>query len=69
PWYALLDRLLDLRDGDGRWTRPVGTPTPDPLTWPMAPLGSPAERNEWQADATFRLALIAKLSGRPLVLV
>lgn len=69
PWCVLLDRLLDLRDGDGRWTRPVGTPMPDPLTWPMAPLGSPAERNEWQADATFRLALIAKLSGRPLALV
>lgn len=69
PWRALFDRLLELRDADGRWTRPVGTPAPDPLTWPSAPLGSPAERSEWQADATFRLALIARLSGRPLVLV
>ncbi len=69
PWCVLFDRLLELRDADGRWTRPVGTPAPDPLTWPMAPLGSPAERNEWQADATFRLALIARLSGRPLTFV
>ncbi|GLC24121.1 hypothetical protein rosag_06340 [Roseisolibacter agri] len=69
PWCVLLDRLLELRDHEGRWTRPVGTPAPDPLTWPTAPLGSPAERGEWSADATFRLALIARLSGRPLELV
>jgi hypothetical protein len=69
PWRALLDRLLDLRDADGRWTRPVGTPPADPVTWPIAPLGAPDERSEWQADITFRLALIARLAGRPPVLV
>jgi hypothetical protein len=69
PWRALLDRLLELRDADGRWTRPVGTPPVDPVTWPIAPLGAPDERSEWQADITFRLALIARLAGRPPVLV
>lgn len=68
PWKALLDRLLDARDADGRWTRPVGAAPSDPITWPFAPLGSPSERSEWQADATFRLALIARLAGHPLVL-
>jgi hypothetical protein len=69
PWRALLDRLLDQRDADGRWTRAVGVAAPDPLTWPLAPLGAPDERAEWQADVTFRLALIARLAGRPPVLV
>lgn len=68
PWRALLDRLLDARDADGRWTRPVGAAPSDPLTWPGSPLGSPSERGEWQADATFRLALIARLAGHPVVL-
>jgi hypothetical protein len=47
----------------------VGTPPVDPVTWPIAPLGAPDERSEWQADITFRLALIARLAGRPPVLV
>ncbi|MDF1503932.1 hypothetical protein [Roseisolibacter sp. H3M3-2] len=69
PWRALLDHLLDLRDADGRWTRPLGTPPADPLTWPIAPLGPPDEKASWQADVTFRLALVARLAGRPPVLV
>jgi hypothetical protein len=69
PWRQLLDRLLDARDADGRWTRPVGTAAPDPLTWPGSPLGVPGERGDGPADATFRLALIARLSGRPVELV
>ena len=69
PWRLLLDRLLDARDADGRWTRPFGAPVPDPVTWPGSPLGAPGERGDGQAEATFRLALIARLSGRPVELV
>jgi hypothetical protein len=68
PWRQLLDRLLDARDADGRWTRPANVAPPDPLTWPMSPLGSPGERGDGQADATFRLALVARLAGHPVEL-
>jgi hypothetical protein len=69
PWRQLLDHLLDARDADGRWTRPVGIAAPDPLTWPGSPLCVPGERGDGQTDATFRLALVARLSGRPVELV
>lgn len=69
PWRALLDRVLAACDVDGRWTRAVTAPVADAVTWPPLPLGNPAERGEWQADVTFRIALVAKLAGRPLELV
>ena len=68
PWRALLDRLLEQREPDGRWTRPVSSAAGDPLTWPLFPLGDGGDRATGQADVTFRLALIAKLAGRPLLL-
>jgi hypothetical protein len=68
PWRQLLDRLIDARDADGRWTRPAGIAPPDAVTWPISPLGVPGERGDGPADATFRLALVARLSGRPVEL-
>ena len=41
-----------------------------PWDWPTFPLGEPeGARDSMVADVTFRLALIARLAGRPLELV
>lgn len=71
-WSALLDRLLDERDANGVWrgrTTTLAAPQ-RPWDWPTFPLGDPeAARESMVADVTFRLALIARLAGRPLELV
>jgi hypothetical protein len=67
-WRPVLDRLLDARDPDGRWTGRVSVPAPDAFVWPVAALGDPASAAARAADVTFRLALIARLAGHPLVL-
>ena len=67
-WRPVLDRLLDARDPDGRWTQRVSVPAPDPFVWPVAALGDPTSGAQRAADVTFRLALIARLAGYPLVL-
>lgn len=68
PWNALLDRLLDMRDPDGRWPHRVSLPPSDALVWPIFPLGDPGSVAARTSDVTFRLALVARLAGRPLVL-
>lgn len=67
-WRALLDRLLDARDPEGRWTQKVAVPPADPFLWPIAALGDPASAPARQLDLTFRIALVARLAGHPLVL-
>ena len=74
-WMKLLDRTLDDRGRRGIWTPPRSMSMPDqvpPWAWPVLPLhdhaaepGAP-EAEALSADVTFRLALIAKLAGRPL---
>jgi hypothetical protein len=68
PWNALLDRLLDMRDAEGRWPHRVSLPTSDAFVWPIFPLGDPASVAARTSDVTFRLALVARLAGRPLML-
>jgi hypothetical protein len=65
-WGRLLDQLLEMRDGNGVWKRaiPGAAAVRDPFVWPTFPLGDPAEASTWNADVTFRLALIARLAGR-----
>jgi hypothetical protein len=66
-WSAILDRLLDERDAKGVWLgRSTALATPEHAwDWPTFPLGDPS-RESLVADMTFRLALIARLAGRPL---
>ena len=67
-WRQVLDRLLDARDRDGRFLRTAAPGGSDPFVWPMYPLGDVTSSAERAAEATFRLALIARLAGRPLEL-
>jgi hypothetical protein len=69
-WSAELDRLLVARDMAGIWrgrASKLGTPS-EAWAWPTFPLSDPAEKDAWTADVTFRLALVARLAGRPLEL-
>jgi len=74
-WCKLLDRLLDDRDRKHVWTPPRSVVMPERVpvwSWPLLPLsdqtfGEPAD-SAFSADVTFRLALIAQLSGREIEL-
>lgn len=71
-WARLFERFLDDRDRDGVWHPHRGTGTPhssNPYAWPLFPLEDMARRGEHAADVTFRLGLIARLSGRQIDLV
>jgi hypothetical protein len=43
--------------------------TTNPLVWPTFPLESMSVGEERWTDVTFRLGLIARLSGRPIELI
>lgn len=71
-WSKLFDRFLDERDRDGVWHPRKGTATvksANPFVWPMYPLENSAAGDERWTDLTFRLGLIARLSGRPIEVV
>lgn len=71
-WSRLLDRFLADRGRDAVWHPHKGTEAPvsrNPLVWHAFPLGPLASAEDRLADVTFRLGLIAKLSGRPIALV
>lgn len=71
-WSRLLDRFLDDRDRDGVWhphKGMVAPKSPNPLVWHAFPLEPTAAREDRWTDVTFRLGLIAKLSGRPIDLI
>lgn len=75
-WCKLLDRLLDDRDRKHVWTPPRSVVMPERVpvwSWPLLPLSDPtfgeAADSAFSADVTFRLALIAQLSGRDIELV
>ena len=71
-WSRLFDRFLDDRDRAGVWhphkgmAMPVGS---NPFAWPNFPLEARAEGEGRWSDVTFRIGLIARLSGRPIELV
>ena len=66
-WKRHLDRFLDDRDRDLVW-RPSKSQvvvTINPVVWPFADLQSRGA-DGFPAEATFRLGLIASLTGRPV---
>jgi hypothetical protein len=75
-WSRLFDRLLDGADARGVWRPAKGATvrTTNPFAWHMYPLDAgrpPAARapaDGGSADVTFRLGLIARLSGRTIEL-
>jgi hypothetical protein len=71
-WSKLFERFLDDRDRDLVWHPHKGMAIPrstNPLVWPAFPLEQMSSGEERWADVTFRLGLIARLSGRPVELV
>jgi hypothetical protein len=71
-WSKLFERFLDDRNRERVWHPHKGTAMPttaNPLVWPTFPLESTAVGEEQWADVTFRLGLIARLSGRPIELI
>lgn len=69
-WSTLFERMLDQRDSHGVWRGKgdgQGT-SAHPLVWPAYPLQEPLDGEARFADATFRLGLIARLSGRAIEL-
>lgn len=71
-WSRLLDRFLEDRDPAGVWHPHKGMGTvrsTNPFVWPMYPLEETQAGDERWTDMTFRLGLIARLSGRPIELV
>jgi hypothetical protein len=68
-WSRLFERFLDDRDREGVWHPHKGMAMPrttNPLVWPSFPLEATAAGDERWTDVTFRLGLIARLSGRPI---
>ena len=71
-WSKLFERFLDDRDRSGIWHPHKGTAMPkttNPYVWPSFPLEATAVGEERWSDVTFRIGLIARLSGRPIELV
>ena len=71
-WEKLFDRFLDDRDRDLVWHPHKGMAVPrssNPFVWPAFPLEQMTSGEERWTDVTFRLGLIARLSGRPLELI
>lgn len=72
-WQRLFDRLLDDRDRKGLWHPPrsVVMPTHVPnWAWPVMPMDDHADPAiACSMDVTFRLGLIARLSGRGVELI
>ena len=72
-WMRLIDRLQDDRDRHGVWRVPRSVVMPAEVpawSWPTMPLSNLANAEESMGpDVTFRLGLIARLSGRGVELV
>jgi hypothetical protein len=71
-WSRLLDRFLEDRDPTGVWHPHKGMSaarSTNPFVWAMYPLEETQAGDERWTDMTFRLGLIARLSGRSIELV
>jgi hypothetical protein len=71
-WLKMFERLLDDRDRYGVWHPHKGMAHPKshyPYVWPSYPLEVPGVGDERWTDFTFRLGLIARLSGRTIELI
>jgi hypothetical protein len=68
-WCKLFERFLEDRDREGVWHPHKGMASPktsSPFAWPTYPLETLGSGEERWADMTFRLGLIARLTGRPI---
>jgi hypothetical protein len=68
-WSKLFDRFLDDRDRTDVWHPHKGLEGPStesPFVWPGFPLEEGGGAEARWTDVTFRLGLIARLSGRPI---
>ena len=71
-WALIFDRLLSDCDAAGVWRPRKGPAVPstdNPLVWPSFPLEPSMTGEARWTDATFRLGLIGRLSGRQVNLV
>jgi hypothetical protein len=71
-WRRLFERFLDDRDSSGVWHPPKRTATlktSNPVVWPSFPLEPRSSGEERSTDVTFRLGLIARHTGRQVLLV
>ena len=72
-WSKMYERFVDDCGRDGVWHPHKGSASPkstNPFTWPFFPLEPQlAAGDERWTDVTFRIGLIARLSGRPIELI
>ncbi len=71
-WTKMYERFIDDCGRDGVWHPHKGMAMPkssDPYVWPMFPLEVAHGGEERWCDVTFRIGLIARLSGRPVTLI
>lgn len=71
-WSRLFERFLDDRNREGVWHPHKGMVAPrsdNPMVWASYPLDNQGTGDERWTDITFRLGLIARLSGRPIELI
>ncbi len=71
-WTKMYERFIDDSGRDGVWHPHKGMAMPkssEPYVWPMYPLEQVHGGDERWADVTFRVGLIARLSGRPIDLI
>jgi len=72
-WCKLYERFLEDRDRDGVWHPHKGMDavprSTSPYVWPTYPLEAALEGDARWTDVTFRLGLIARLSGRPIEII
>jgi hypothetical protein len=72
-WMRLFDRLLDDRDRKGIWHPPRSVVMPEQVpawAWPVMPLDDHEDLMQAASvDVTFRLGLLARLSGRGVDLI
>ena len=71
-WTKMYERFVDDSDRTGVWHPHKGMAMPkstNPYVWPMFPLEQTHGGDERWADVTFRIGLIARLSGRPVELI
>jgi hypothetical protein len=72
-WSRLYERFLEDRDRDGVWHPHKGMEavprSQSAYVWPTYPLEATLEGDARWTDVTFRLGLIARLSGRPIEIV
>jgi len=68
-WSKLFERFVDDSDKQGVWHPHKGASaarTTDPFVWHMYPLEESLAGDERWTDVTFRIGLIARLSGRTI---